>query len=277
MADAAHARDLRPCRRPTARCCSAPPRRTARTGPTGRSTPPRSSTCWRLAGGSSRLRREHAMKTFAANRPASDQDYRLERDRRVRTSSTRPASARPASLVAGHRRARPRPLAAVGAAGRRAPAPRRVEALEPIPRLLYHPRPEELFALDPRYGQVVCACEQVTAAEIAARLRRRYRRGRWRVSASGPGRSAAAARAPSAWPAARSCARCTRRPGRGGSGPSRRRRGAVSDRRDRRRRRHWPGLRRRAGGIRRWSSTGSRSPAAFPAGTTRRPGGWKRR
>ena len=40
--------------------------------------------------------------------------------------------------------------------------------LEPLPRLLDHPSPERLFALDPRYGQVICACEQVTAAEISA-------------------------------------------------------------------------------------------------------------
>ena len=40
--------------------------------------------------------------------------------------------------------------------------------LEPVPRLLHHTSPEQLYARDPRYGQVVCACEQVTAAEIAA-------------------------------------------------------------------------------------------------------------
>jgi glycerol-3-phosphate dehydrogenase len=41
-------------------------------------------------------------------------------------------------------------------------------ALEPLPRLLGHPEPERLYERDPGYGQVVCACEQVTAAEIAA-------------------------------------------------------------------------------------------------------------
>ena len=40
--------------------------------------------------------------------------------------------------------------------------------MEPVPRLLGHPSPEELVTHDPRYGQVICACEQVTAAEIAA-------------------------------------------------------------------------------------------------------------
>jgi hypothetical protein len=46
--------------------------------------------------------------------------------------------------------------------------PEAVTELEPLPRLLGHPSPEQLFDRDPRYGQVVCACEQVTAAEIAA-------------------------------------------------------------------------------------------------------------
>jgi glycerol-3-phosphate dehydrogenase len=46
--------------------------------------------------------------------------------------------------------------------------PNAVTELEPLPRLLGHPSPEQLFARDSRYGQVICACEQVTAAEIAA-------------------------------------------------------------------------------------------------------------
>ena len=43
-----------------------------------------------------------------------------------------------------------------------------VDAIGPVPRLLGCDDPERLFARDPRYGQVICACEQVTAAEIAA-------------------------------------------------------------------------------------------------------------
>ena len=39
-----------------------------------------------------------------------------------------------------------------------------------MPRLRTDPHPERLTALDPQYGQVVCACEQVSAAEIAAAL-----------------------------------------------------------------------------------------------------------
>ena len=46
-------------------------------------------------------------------------------------------------------------------------------ALEPVPRLLGHPDPAALFARDPAYGEVVCPCEQVTAAEIAAAFRMR--------------------------------------------------------------------------------------------------------
>jgi glycerol-3-phosphate dehydrogenase len=46
-------------------------------------------------------------------------------------------------------------------------------ALEPAPRLLGHPNPATLFARDAAYGEVVCPCEQVTAAEIEAACRMR--------------------------------------------------------------------------------------------------------
>ena len=45
-----------------------------------------------------------------------------------------------------------------------------VAALEPVPRLFGHAEPAALFARDPAYGDVVCPCEQVTAAEVAAAL-----------------------------------------------------------------------------------------------------------
>ena len=48
-----------------------------------------------------------------------------------------------------------------------------VAALEPVPRLFGHAEPAALFARDPAYGDVVCPCEQVTAAEVAAALRMR--------------------------------------------------------------------------------------------------------
>lgn len=111
---------------------------------------------------------EFAIKTFAANRPASDPVYRIARDANIE------------NLVhaAGIRSTGVSSSPAVGELVRdllgelglpvSEQRPDAVQALEPLPRLLDHPRPEALFARDPRYGQVVCACEQVTAAEIAA-------------------------------------------------------------------------------------------------------------
>ncbi|HUZ83739.1 MAG TPA: (2Fe-2S)-binding protein, partial [Gaiellales bacterium] len=114
------------------------------------------------------VRRELAIKTFAANRPAGDPVYRVEGDRDcanlVHAAAIRSTgvSSSPATAERVHEI-----LAAMGA-----PVlderPGAESALEPLPRLLGHPRPEELFAIDRLYGQVVCACEQVTAAEIAA-------------------------------------------------------------------------------------------------------------
>ena len=46
-------------------------------------------------------------------------------------------------------------------------------SLPAVPRLHDHPAPETLTSIDPRYGQVVCVCEQVSAAEIAAALEAR--------------------------------------------------------------------------------------------------------
>ena len=139
------------------------------TGPTAASTPPRSSTCstprtrWCPA-----CRREHAIKTFAANRPASDPVYRVGRDSTVENlvhaagirSTGVSSSPAMAELV--------RSLVAelVPEAGE--DRPDAVRELEPLPRLLWNDSPEGLLDLDPRYGQVICACEQVTAAEIAA-------------------------------------------------------------------------------------------------------------
>ncbi len=60
-------------------------------------------------------------------------------------------------------------LAAAGAPV--AERPGALDRLEPVPRLLHHPDPGRLVARDPRYGQVVCACEHVSAAEIAAAFR----------------------------------------------------------------------------------------------------------
>lgn len=45
-----------------------------------------------------------------------------------------------------------------------------IDRLPPLPRLLLDADPERLSGVDPRYTQVVCVCEDVTAAEIDASL-----------------------------------------------------------------------------------------------------------
>ena len=117
------------------------------------------------------VERRYAIKTFAANRPASDTTYRIEPDRNranlVHAAGIRSTGVSGSPAIAEHVHGL---LAAAG-------APVQDErvgaetALEPLPRLLGHPEPERLYARDPGYGQVVCACEQVTAAEIAAAFR----------------------------------------------------------------------------------------------------------
>ncbi|MEI6449374.1 MAG: FAD-dependent oxidoreductase [Actinomycetes bacterium] len=111
---------------------------------------------------------EYAIKTFAANRPASDEQHRLRVDPivpnlvhvtdRSAGVSISPASAehvvallRESGLDVGERRDA-------------------VAAVTPVPRLRSAPDPEALIDIDPLYGQVVCACEHVSAAEIAKSL-----------------------------------------------------------------------------------------------------------
>jgi glycerol-3-phosphate dehydrogenase len=114
------------------------------------------------------IRREYAIKTFAANRPASDPTYRIAVDAEtpnlVHAAGIRSTGVSSSPAVAEMVREL---LEAIGmpVGDERRDA---VAALEPLPRLLGHPAPEQLFDRDPRYGQVICACEQVTAAEIAA-------------------------------------------------------------------------------------------------------------
>jgi glycerol-3-phosphate dehydrogenase len=110
---------------------------------------------------------DRAIKVFAANRPAGDPVYRVERDATVANlvhaaairSTGVSSSPAVAELV--------RDLLEEAGAPVDGDRPDATLALVPMPRLLGHPQPEKLFALDPRYGQVICACEQVTAAEIA--------------------------------------------------------------------------------------------------------------
>jgi glycerol-3-phosphate dehydrogenase len=114
------------------------------------------------------VRRDQAIKLFAANRPASDPVYRVGPDSRVgnlvHAAGIRSTgvSSSPATADLVHA------LLADAGAPVEVDDPSARTALEPLPRLLGNPDPEALLDRDPRYGQVVCACEQVTAAEIAA-------------------------------------------------------------------------------------------------------------
>jgi len=114
------------------------------------------------------VRREYAIKTFAANRPASEPVYRVGPDGRianlVHAAAIRSTGVSSSPAVAELVRSALEQLGLPVGEER----PGSLTALEPLPRLLGHPRPEQLVARDPRYGQVICACEQVTAAEIAA-------------------------------------------------------------------------------------------------------------
>jgi glycerol-3-phosphate dehydrogenase len=119
------------------------------------------------------LDRRWAVKTFAANRPASDPEYRIGADRNranlIHAAGIRSTgvSSSPAVAELVHD--------ALAEAG--APVlderPDAVHALDPVPRLSGHTDLWELLALDPAYGDVVCPCEQVSAAEVEAARRMR--------------------------------------------------------------------------------------------------------
>jgi glycerol-3-phosphate dehydrogenase len=104
------------------------------------------------------------IKFFAANRPASDESHRLRFDRNVSTllhCTNRSAGVSLSPAAADHA------LELLTAAGLRAgPAPEAVHVLPPAPRMRNCPDPGALVARDPQYGQIVCACEHVSAAEI---------------------------------------------------------------------------------------------------------------
>jgi glycerol-3-phosphate dehydrogenase len=111
---------------------------------------------------------KYAIKAYAGNRPASSEPFRLRFDRQVpnlihATSRSSGVSAAPgaAEYVLGLLRE----------AGLEAnDNPNAVRSLTPVPRLRTANDPVALTSVDPRYGQVVCACEQVSAAEVAAAL-----------------------------------------------------------------------------------------------------------
>jgi glycerol-3-phosphate dehydrogenase len=109
---------------------------------------------------------DYAIKTYAANRAACEETVRVRPDARranlfhVGNRSTGvSASPGTADRVLDL-------LREAGFEGQDRPA--RVDRLPRVRRLLHDPDPESLPEADPRYRQVVCVCEQVTAAEIAA-------------------------------------------------------------------------------------------------------------
>lgn len=111
---------------------------------------------------------DSAIKTYAANRAACDETVRVRPDEKranlihVGNRSTG-VSASPGTAE--------RVLALLREAGlNAADRPDRTRSLPKVRKLLLDSDPESLDSLDPRYRQVVCVCEQVTAAEIAHSL-----------------------------------------------------------------------------------------------------------
>jgi glycerol-3-phosphate dehydrogenase len=110
------------------------------------------------------IRREHVIKFFAANRPASDEQHRLRFDALVPnllhcTNRSAGVSISPAAAERVLQLLREAGLEARD----RADA---TDRLPPAPRLRTAADPAALIRQDPQYGQVVCACEHVSAAEI---------------------------------------------------------------------------------------------------------------
>jgi glycerol-3-phosphate dehydrogenase len=110
------------------------------------------------------IRPDMVIKSFAANRPASDEPHRLRLDAKVPnllhcTNRSTGVSISPAAAE--------RVLELLRGAGLdvedRADA---AHALPPAPRLRSTADVSSLIRQDPQFGQVVCACEQVSAAEI---------------------------------------------------------------------------------------------------------------
>jgi glycerol-3-phosphate dehydrogenase len=110
----------------------------------------------------------YIIKTFAANRPAGDESHRLRIDAKQPrlvhvTDRSAGVSISPAAAKLT--------LALLNAAGLDArDRDGALDALARVPRLRTSADPVALAEADPLYGQVVCACEHVTAAEINAAL-----------------------------------------------------------------------------------------------------------
>ncbi|HYM50440.1 MAG TPA: NAD(P)/FAD-dependent oxidoreductase [Candidatus Limnocylindrales bacterium] len=111
---------------------------------------------------------DHAIKSYGAIRPAGTETFLARFDARILNLihvGSRSAGVSLSPALADY------VLHLLREAG--LDAPDRADAATAVPRLprlLLDPQPERLFKLDRRYAQVVCACEQVSAAEIAAAL-----------------------------------------------------------------------------------------------------------
>ncbi|MFJ6564239.1 NAD(P)/FAD-dependent oxidoreductase [Streptomyces sp. NPDC091412] len=114
------------------------------------------------------VRGAYVMKTFAANRPAGDEQHRLRFDAKVPNllhCTDRSAGVSISPAAADYT------LGLLREAG--LDAPDRASAqqvLPPVPRLRTSAHPEQLVAENPLSGMVVCACEHVSSAEIEAAL-----------------------------------------------------------------------------------------------------------
>jgi glycerol-3-phosphate dehydrogenase len=109
---------------------------------------------------------DRAIKTFAAIRPATEPRVRVERDGAISNlvHAINRSTGVSASLATADRVATLLAEAGLDLT----PNPAHVDSVPRVRRLLTDPEPETLPADDPRYTQVVCVCEQVTAAEIAS-------------------------------------------------------------------------------------------------------------
>jgi glycerol-3-phosphate dehydrogenase len=112
---------------------------------------------------------DYAIKTFAGARPASDPVYRIKRDPNIvnliHAAAIRSTGVSSSPAVANF------VLELLREAGLNAPdRPEAATSIPRIPRLLFEDDPRELGRLDVRYQQVVCVCEQVSAAEISSAL-----------------------------------------------------------------------------------------------------------
>jgi glycerol-3-phosphate dehydrogenase len=111
---------------------------------------------------------DFVIKTFAANRPASDEPHRLRLDRQVGHllhCTNRSAGVSISPAAAGMT------LFLLRQSG--LDAEERPDAARVLPRqvrLRTEPKPQRLIEQDPLYGQVVCACEHVSAAEVTHAL-----------------------------------------------------------------------------------------------------------